>query len=133
MIGSFADPFSALHDDLFGGFFGIPVMKSISAEKKCPTCASTYSDIANNGKVGCPDCYETFREELSRMIQSVHGTTSHTGSVPARHRAMQARAEQLKKLKNELRDAVQKEDYEAAAKLRDEVRKLESGTEKEGE
>lgn len=133
MIGSFADPFSALHDDLFGGFFGIPTMKSVSAEKKCEGCGSTYSDIAQNGKVGCPMCYETFRDELSRMIQSVHGTTTHSGSVPARHRAKQARAEQLQHLKQELQEAVQKEDYERAATLRDEVRKLQSETEKDGE
>lgn len=133
MIGSFADPFSALHDDLFGGFFGMPTMKSVSAAKKCNGCGCAYSDIAETGKVGCPACYETFRDELSRMIQSVHGTTTHTGSVPARHRAKQARAEELKRLKKELQEAVQKEDYERAATLRDEVRKLQSETEKEGE
>ncbi|MBR3894708.1 MAG: UvrB/UvrC motif-containing protein [Clostridia bacterium] len=133
MIGSFADPFSALHDDLFGGFFGIPAMKSVPAAKKCRDCGCTYADIAETGKVGCPTCYEIFGDELSRMIQSVHGTTSHTGSVPARHRAKQARAEELRRLKKELQEAVQKEDYERAATLRDEVRRLESEKEKEEE
>jgi protein arginine kinase activator len=126
MMGSFADPFSALHDDLFGGFFGIPSYKAISTEKKCPVCASTYSDIAKHGKVGCPECYNTFKEELSRMIASVHGTTSHIGAVPSRHRAKQARAEELKRLKKELQEAVQNENYEQAAVLRDQVRKMES-------
>jgi len=131
MIGSFADPFAVLHDDLFSGFFGIPAMKSVPAAKKCRDCGCTYSDIAETGKVGCPTCYEIFGDELSRMIQSVHGTTSHTGSVPARHRAKQARAEELRRLKKELQEAVQKEDYERAATLRDEVRKLQSESEKE--
>ncbi len=130
MIGSFADPFSAFHDDLFGGFFGIPAMK-VPAAKKCSDCGCTYADIAETGKVGCPTCYEVFRDELSRMIQSVHGTTTHTGSVPARHRAKQARAEELKRLKKELQEAVLKEDYERAASLRDEVRKLQSESDKE--
>ncbi|MBO5294648.1 MAG: UvrB/UvrC motif-containing protein [Clostridia bacterium] len=133
MIGSFADPFSALHNDLFGGFFGIPTAKSLSTAKKCEGCGCSYSDIAETGKVGCPACYETFRDELSRMIRSVHGTTVHTGSVPARHRAKQARAEELKRLKKELQDAVQKEDYERAATLRDEVRRLQNESEKEDE
>jgi len=126
MIGSFADPFSALQNDLFGGFFGLPVQKSISAQKKCADCGSTYADIAKSGKVGCPACYEVFADELSKTIQSVHGTTMHTGCVPSRFRAQKARAEQLKRLKKQLQDAVQKEDYEKAASLRDEIRKLEA-------
>ena len=131
MMDSFAAPFSALQNDLFGGFFGMPTLKTLSVAKKCPRCSSQYSDIAKNGKVGCPTCYDIFRDELARTIQSIHGTTSHTGSVPSRHRAKQARAEQLKKLKSELQEAVRTEDYETAAKLRDEVRRLEN--EKEGE
>ena len=55
------------------------------------------------------------------------------GSVPSRHRAKQARAEELKRLKKELQDAIAKEDYERAASLRDEVRKLQSENEKKGE
>ena len=135
MTGSFADPFLAMHDDLFGGFFGIPSIKSVSTEKKCTGCGSTYADISQSGKVGCPDCYEAFRSELARMIQSVHGTTSHTGAVPARHRAKQERAELLKKKKQELQEAVAKEDYESAARLRDEVRALQAEIEqkKDGE
>ncbi|MBQ9785180.1 MAG: UvrB/UvrC motif-containing protein [Clostridia bacterium] len=134
MIGSFADPFADLHDDLFGGFFGMPTLKSVHAEKKCPTCGCSYSDIAREGRVGCADCYVTFENELSRTLQSVHGTTSHTGAVPSRHRARQARAEQLKRLKTDMQDAIAKEDFERAAALRDEIRKLEAdGNGKDGE
>ncbi len=133
MIDSFADPFSILHNDLFGGLFGIPAVKTLSGEKKCPSCGMTYSEIAENGRVGCPDCYNTFRQELSGFIQSVHGTTSHTGSVPSRHRAKKARDEELKRLREQLQDAIAKEDYERAATLRDEVRRLTSEGEKKGE
>ena len=106
MIGSFADPFSELHDNLFGGFFGMPTLLSVPTEKKCPTCGSTYA---------------------------VHGTTSHTGAIPARHRAKQERREQLKNLRNSLQEAIEKEDFERAATLRDEIRKMESQNEKDGE
>lgn len=126
MIGSFADPFSDLHDDLFGGFFGMPTLKSAHAEKKCPTCGCTYSDIAHDGRVGCADCYTTFENELARTLQSVHGTTTHTGAVPSRHRAKQERAEQLKKLKKAMQEAISKEDFERAATLRDDIRSLEA-------
>lgn len=65
------------------------------------------------------------------MIQSVHGTTSHTGSVPARHRAKQQRDLQLKELKAQLQDAIGKEDYEKAVLLRDQIRSMENEIEKE--
>lgn len=133
MIGSFADPFSDLHGNLFHGFFGIPTVKSIASEKKCPTCSCSYSEIAKLGRVGCPDCYVAFEDELSRLIQSVHGTTAHTGKIPSRHRARRALEEELLKKKDELKQAVQSEDYERAALLRDEVRRLEAQQEKEGE
>lgn len=133
MLGGFQAPFSALHDDLFGGFFGIPGATGGSTKKKCGGCGSTYSDIAAGGRVGCPECYSTFRDELSRTVHSIHGTTTHTGSVPAKYRAIKARANRLKQLKAELSAAVQREDYERAATLRDEVRKLEDEAERKGE
>ena len=131
MIGSFADPFSKLHDDLFGGFFGIPARIQPGESKKCPDCGTTFREIADGGKVGCPTCYTTFADELSGLIQSVHGTTAHTGRVPSRHRAKQERTEKLKALKQELQTVIQAEEYEKAAALRDEIRKLESENGKE--
>ena len=134
MVGSFADPFSELQDNLFGGFFGIPKVIGAPSEKKCPKCDSTYADIARDGRVGCPECYTVFANELSRMIRSVHGTTSHTGAVPARHRAIKEREEHLKHLREQMQDAIQKEDFERAAALRDEIRTMESeNTKKEEE
>ena len=133
MLGGFVSPFSALQDDLFGGFFGIPGAVGGSTKKKCTGCGSTYSDIAASGRVGCPDCYVAFRDELSKTIHSIHGTTTHNGSVPAKYRARQARATRLKQLKAELESAVQKEDFERAAALRDEVRKLQAERERKGE
>ncbi len=130
MLDSFADPFSELHENLFHGFFGVPTQKAGSAGKKCPSCGSAYQEIASNGKVGCPICYEAFREELSRLIGSIHGTTSHQGRIPSRHRARKERDKLLKEKKQALAEAVEKEDYERAALLRDEVRKLETGKEK---
>ncbi len=126
MIGSFADPFSKLHDDFFGGFFGIPARISSTDTKKCPECGTTFREIADGGKVGCPTCYTTFGDELSDLIRSVHGTTAHTGRVPSRHRAKQERTEKLNALREELKAAIGNEEYEKAASLRDEIHKLEA-------
>ena len=126
MMGGMSDPFTTLQTDLFGGFFGLPTVKAISGENKCPTCGSTYADIAHSGKVGCPTCYDVFADELARTIRSVHGTTSHTGNVPSRHRAKLARVEQLKRMKAQLKEAIQQEKYEKAAVLRDEIHRMEA-------
>ena len=134
MTGTFADPFSELQDNLFGGFFGISKAGELHSEKSCPRCNSTYADILKEGKVGCPECYTVFSQELSRMIRSIHGTTTHTGAVPARQRAIQERREQIKRLRNEMQEAIEKEDFETAARLRDEIRAAEAQVDtKEGE
>ena len=131
MIGSFADPFSSLHHDLFGSFFGISARVQSGTDKVCPECGMTFHEIAKSGKVGCPACYTTFAEELSHLIQSVHGTTQHTGNVPARHRVKKERNEKLNQLKVDLQKAIENEEYENAAELRDEIRKLENENGKE--
>lgn len=131
LAGSFADPFSAFHDNLFGGFFGIPASFASPTQKACPTCGTTYAEIAKTGKVGCPDCYNGFRGELTPLIQSVHGTTTHSGNAPARHRAKQQRDQQLKELKAQLQAAVAAEDYEKAVLLRDQIHSMENESGKE--
>ena len=131
MMGSFADPFSELNDQFFSGFFGMPVQKAHAAQKKCPSCSASYSEITEGGRVGCPVCYSFFASELSPLISSVHGSGEHVGSVPSRHRAKKERGERLKKLKEELREAVEHENFEHAAALRDEIRALEGTEQKE--
>lgn len=132
MLGSFADPFCDLHDNLFGGFFGMGSGASLSS-KKCPECSSTFSRIRQSGRVGCPTCYSVFAEELAPTLHTVHGATKHAGTVPARHRAKRAKAEKLKILKRQMQEAIAKENFEAAATLRDEIKHLEETTGKECE
>ena len=130
MLGSFADPFCDLHDNIFGGFFGMGAQPSL-VSKKCPDCSSTFAHIRQCGRVGCPTCYRVFADELTPTLNTVHGTKTHTGSVPARHRARRAKAEKLKLLKSQMQEAIAKEDFEAAASLRDEIKHMEHQNGKE--
>ena len=132
MLGSFADPFCDLHDNLFGGFFGMGASPSLSG-KKCPDCGSTFARIRASGRVGCPTCYRIFSDELAPTLHTVHGATAHTGTVPARHRARRAKAERLKLLKRQMQEAIAAENFEGAAALRDEIKSLEENKGKEGE
>ncbi len=112
--------------DLWGTLFGENNQKSISSEKKCPTCNNSFSQIAKSGKMGCPDCYTTFYEALLPSLNKIHGKAVHTGKVPA-HADKRAKAEyMLRKMKEDLKTSIEKEDFESAAKLRDDIRALEN-------
>ena len=49
---------------------------------RCPTCGASFEEITQSGKIGCADCYQTFRSQLMPVIQRIHGTTRHKGKVP---------------------------------------------------
>lgn len=85
--------------------------------KTCAACGTTIQDIANTSRIGCPDCYTTFKEELKPFIMNFHKAYQHIGKSPKKI--------DTKDLKKALEEAIKKEDYELAAKLRDEIKKLE--------
>lgn len=95
------------------------------AESRCQTCGMTYAQFAKIGRFGCGDCYKYFGERLTPLFKRVHGNTVHVGKVPKRAgRNVQVRR-QIEKLKRELAIKVEHEEFEAAAKLRDQIRELE--------
>ena len=101
-----------------------------SAELKCPTCALAYSDFRSRGRLGCPQCYEVFRAALEPLLEKIHGKKEHVGKTPGGPPAADRTLErQLVNLRRQLQAAVKDEDYELAAKLRDDLRKAEGGEE----
>ncbi|MEY5009819.1 MAG: hypothetical protein RLZZ253_958 [Verrucomicrobiota bacterium] len=94
--------------------------------QKCPACGFSQSDFKKTGRLGCPDCYQTFAEGLAPMLSGMHKGTVHTGKRPVRMAQFLERRARLKGAESELRRAVAQEDYETAARLRDEIRELES-------
>ena len=72
---------------------------------------------------GCPDCYSTFADILNPYVQKIHGATRHIGTAPAAPE--QPKADPVADLKAQLKAAVESEDYERAASLRDEIRRME--------
>lgn len=116
-------PFGA---DLFGGLFGLSApTRTSSSSKTCPDCGATFALIRREGKVCCPRCYDTFAEELSPTIHSLHGKVTHTGRAPAGLRVAREKQTRLSTLQNELKNAIAAEEYEKAATLRDEIRAIE--------
>jgi protein arginine kinase activator len=92
----------------------------------CPRCGLSYERFRRVGRLGCPTCYDTFAAELQPLLRRVHGSTEHTGCVPGEAAVDHHRRKEIKKLKAGLARAVQTEDYERAAELRDAIRSAES-------
>jgi protein arginine kinase activator len=90
-------------------------------ELKCPRCGFTQADFKKNGRLGCSECYNTFSEGLESLLKTMHKGTHHTGKVPVVLRRKVDISERLTTLDKKLKEAVQQEDYETAARLRDEM------------
>ena len=90
---------------------------------KCECCGITFSDIRRTGRVGCGNCYRVFKEQLVGTLQRIHGRTTHVGKRPCNSNEKQ---DILDDLKNQLKTAIQTENYEEAARLRDLIRQKEA-------
>ena len=98
---------------------------SASASVPCPQCGASFADFRESGRLGCPHDYRAFDAELRPLVESVHGAQSHQGKSPRRAPAVANRATESGKLRRELREAIAREDYEAAAACRDRLDQLE--------
>jgi protein arginine kinase activator len=92
----------------------------------CPNCGITFREFRSQGRLGCPQEYIAFARELMPLLENIHGETQHTGKIPKRAPDASQRQYRLIKMRNQLRTAVEEEQYEEAARLRDEIQKLEN-------
>jgi len=131
---------------MLGGLFSELVGPSPVA--KCSVCGSSFADFTRTGKAGCPNCYAEFYPQLLPTLQKIHGKTGHVGkkgtvrpkpaesekTVETAEEPVKAErgtpaeptaAEQIAGLKAQLAKAVDAQEYERAATLRDEIKALE--------
>ncbi|MFO7264710.1 MAG: UvrB/UvrC motif-containing protein [Limnochordales bacterium] len=92
---------------------------------RCPNCGLSFADYRRMGLLGCSQCYETFDRQLEPVLRRLHGNTVHTGKVPLRQAGRLRIERELERLRQELQEAIGKEEYERAAVLRDRIRMLE--------
>lgn len=93
---------------------------------RCEKCGLTYSQFGELGKFGCSECYNTFSDRLDPVFKRVHGNTEHVGKIPKRTGKQVNYKRSLEKLKKELEYAIAREEFENAAKIRDQIRELQS-------
>jgi protein arginine kinase activator len=125
----------------------------VAKATQCPTCGTTYAQFRHDGLLGCADCYATFEGQLGPLLERAHeGGTHHVGKIPRRIAApplglpqgrmaraaetpapapapppedpAKERARRAETLRRKPAEAVAAEQYESAAKLRDELRQL---------
>jgi protein arginine kinase activator len=94
------------------------------ADTKCAQCGFTHADFKKSGRLGCPECYETFSEGLGGLLKSMHKGTRHAGKVPKNLRTKRDLTEQLDLLQKKLTKAIETENFEQAAQLRDEIKQV---------
>lgn len=98
--------------------------KVSTSERVCSSCGMKRADFKKSGRLGCPDCYEVFRDELTPLIRAMHRSTQHTGKVPASESRRSILRTEMAGLQKQLEKAVASEAYEKAAKLRDQLSEL---------
>jgi len=102
-----------------------PELDAVSADTACPACGITLKQFTKKSVLGCPHDYEVFEKQLRPIIRRAHnGNTTHCGKVPSKASASTKNNIELIKLQRQLDAAVQEENYEAAAKLRDKIKRL---------
>src|SRR5215472_186151 len=92
------------------------------AEIKCARCGFTQADFKKAGRLGCPECYRTFAEPLEGLLKTMHKGVRHVGKVPESLRQTRDLSDRLKSLEKKLTKAIEQEDFEEAAILRDEIK-----------
>lgn len=93
-----------------------------SGEKslRCPVCGKSFDEIASDGKMGCAECYSAFYDKLLPSLRRIHGKATYVGTKPQGDNNISSR-KRLEKLRGELAAAVEAQNFELAAQLRDEI------------
>lgn len=132
----FSSFFGGFMDD-FGAQEFMPILNEIKT-LKCDNCGFTFDKIANTGRLGCIDCYDVFEDRLDPIIKRIQGANHHVGrigkivdkKIDTKIKANEKQEENkevsiIEELQEKLKLAIKEERYEDAAKLRDEIKKLE--------
>jgi protein arginine kinase activator len=92
----------------------------------CRNCGMSYAEFKRQARLGCAECYVSFHDELLPLIRRIHGAVQHVGRTASGGRKLAQVKMNVQKLREALTGAIQAEDYEKAAALRDQLRKAET-------
>ena len=98
---------------------------STADQEKCPGCGRTFTQLQQAGRMGCGQCYDRFESKIEPILRQIHGGGVHVGKVPIRCAASIRNKQDLARLRGKLQELIQKEEFEEAAEVRDQIRELE--------
>lgn len=99
-------------------------------QKECPVCGISFFEFRNTGRLGCPYDYTHFESDLTPLLTNIHDSLEHCGKRPRRAAASADSQAMMIQLRREMEEAVEREDYERASEIRDELLRIEqSGVE----
>lgn len=116
-----------------GDFLSSMVEKAYSDESEavqdlmCPVCGTDFKKFAKTGRLGCGKCYETFRTQIDDLLRKIHGANRHIGKLPLGSPEKMEPLKEERRLQEELRRAVESENFEQAAEIRDRLREIAAG------
>ena len=99
--------------------------REAETDLRCPECGISFEEFRAKGRLGCPRDYEVFAKELAPLLEKIHGAQKHAGRLPRGLVPDAGREERLRRLRRDLARAVKDEQYEEAARIRDEIRAAE--------
>lgn len=140
---NFSSFFGGLLNDEYNSQEFMPLFQTVK-ELKCDNCNMTYEEFTKDGKFGCEECYNTFSNKIDSLLKRLHGSNKYVGrkalNTSAKHDISEEVVQEkksnknetkLEKLQKDLKKAIEEERYEDAAKLRDEIKKVQGGNNNE--
>ena len=120
---------TSIFDDMFSAFADFFPFEKI-ADISCPVCKTTLREFRSTQRLGCPNCYEAFREEIANAIKHIAPFSQHKQdkmiTKPDRNDKKTSKEDKINALRQELSLAVKEERYEDAGKLKKQIQKLEA-------
>ena len=94
---------------------------------KCEKCGMAFEDFRKIGRLGCGNCYIAFKQNLMPLLKRIHGSTRHVGKAPKEvdEKDGKKKVSEVQELRWQLQRAVDNEEFEEAARLRDRIKALE--------
>ena len=117
-----AAPFSVA--DILKGLTQAVQAEEEDSQKRCPRCRLTFARFKKGGRLGCAACYEAFEPKIESILEEIHGDKQHVGKVPQTLPRERGRAPELARLHQNLKEAVDGEEFERAAVLRDRIQAI---------
>lgn len=113
--------------DLLAGLadFGKQADNQEKVKLTCSSCGLSYENFRKFGRLGCSNCYVSFKKYLASLLKRIHGSSQHLGKTPIKATGIVKAKSELQELKMRLQKAIESEEFEAAAAIRDKIRTLE--------